>query len=569
MIDRRSERSRPANAAKVRGVSDIPSRKLLAVPLVGALLIAGLGYSLEPARVALLAPQLLAVAGVLVVWTLGLAARGAVPVVRLILRRPHWVQALLHSSVYTHWALYWPEVGAHVPLIAAQVAFAYAFDGLLTFSRRRTWHLGFGHIPIIGSTNLFLWFHDDAYWLQFVMVAAIFLTKHFVRWKPAPVVPGAPGLGEPGEIPGWGHIFNPSAIGVSLAAVGLLAFGGNDLTWGGEISANLNMPPLMYHHLFLCGIVVQSLFGVALMTLSAAATLVVGSLVWFWATGTWFFVDTTIPIAVFLGFTLLMTDPVTSPRRPLGRVLHGTLYGVLVMVWYAVLGGMDGLGYYDKILPVPFLNLLAPSVDRWVGHLEGRLSMLLLSVRAARVGQVVGWAGFYGAMLATGAIGPLHPGLDPAFWAAACEAGKTGINEPCHVLRSLHERRCAHGAADACVSLGLTLADGHHVAPDPARALEFFAKACLLGDPAGCADAGFLYEQGRGVARDAALALRLYTQACDGGNAGGCRNLAVALRSGSLGVQSTQQAIDRLKRACTLGDAQSCARLKNLDPAER
>ncbi len=62
--------------------------------------------------------------------------------------------------------------------------------------------LGFGPLPIVFSTNLFLWFRDDWFYLQFLLVAAGFLGKEFVRWE------------REGKSV---HIFNPSAF--SLGAL--------------------------------------------------------------------------------------------------------------------------------------------------------------------------------------------------------------------------------------------------------------------------------------------------------------------------------------------------------------
>ena len=56
-------------------------------------------------------------------------------------------------------------------LIVAQLLFAYSFDMLLAWSRRDTYTLGFGPFPIIFSTNLFLWFKADWFYLQFLMIA--------------------------------------------------------------------------------------------------------------------------------------------------------------------------------------------------------------------------------------------------------------------------------------------------------------------------------------------------------------------------------------------------------------
>ena len=68
-------------------------------------------------------------------------------------------------------------------LIVAQILFAYAFDLLLTWSRRDTATLGFGPFPIVFSKNLFLWFRPDWFYLQFVMIALGFAAKELIRWN--------------------------------------------------------------------------------------------------------------------------------------------------------------------------------------------------------------------------------------------------------------------------------------------------------------------------------------------------------------------------------------------------
>ena len=56
------------------------------------------------------------------------------------------------------------------------------------------------------------------------------------------------------------------------------------------------------------------------MTLAAVTTTFVFSAIYYSATGSYFFVDAHVPIAVFLGMTLLFTDPATSPRTLVGRI---------------------------------------------------------------------------------------------------------------------------------------------------------------------------------------------------------------------------------------------------------
>ena len=115
----------------------------------------------------------------------------------------------------------WPEVPAAAPLIAAQLVFAYAFEALLAWSHRDTHTLGFGPFPVIFSTNLFLWFKPDWFYLQFLMIAVGFAAKDLIRWtKDGRRV----------------HIFNPSSFTLSVFSLGLLVTGSTHLTWGPEIA---------------------------------------------------------------------------------------------------------------------------------------------------------------------------------------------------------------------------------------------------------------------------------------------------------------------------------------------
>ncbi len=119
----------------------------------------------------------------------------------------------------------------------------------------------------------------------------------------------------------------------------------------------------------------QVLFGVTTMTMSAVVTTYVFGLVYFWTTGAYFFIDSYIPIAVFLGMHLLFTDPSTSPRTELGRIIFGVLYGLSNVVLYEVLRRAGLPTFYDKLLPVPILNLSIKLIDRaasanWLKRLD-------------------------------------------------------------------------------------------------------------------------------------------------------------------------------------------------------
>ena len=88
------------------------------------------------------------------------------------------------------------------------------------------------------------------------------------------------------------------------------------------------------------------------------------------STGLYYFVDSNIPIAVFLGLHLLVTDPATSPRRSFGKLLFGAMYGGAGVGLYSVLGWMGAPTFYDKLLCVPPLNLMVQPLDRAGAALE-------------------------------------------------------------------------------------------------------------------------------------------------------------------------------------------------------
>ena len=243
--------------------------------------------------------------------------------------------------------------------LVAQLAFAYAFDMLLAWSRRNSYVLGFGPFPIIFSTNLFLWFRDDWFYLQFLMIAVGFIGKEFVRWH------------REGKRT---HIFNPSAFSLGLFSLVLIATDTTDLTWGQEIATTLSLAPKIYLFLFLAGLVVMYFFSITLVAGSAAAVLfgaecaVLGV-----TTGVPYFLDSEIPTAVFLGLHLLVTDPSTSPRTPLGKtVVRCALRAGVCFGLYALLGAVGAPTFYDKLLCVPLLNLSVQRIDRVVRAIQGQ-----------------------------------------------------------------------------------------------------------------------------------------------------------------------------------------------------
>lgn len=393
-----------------------------------------------------------------------------------VLGRPrpqHYIQAMVHLSVYTYWGYYWSPVQDHALLLVGQLLFAYSFDMLLGWARRGKYLLGFGPFPIIFSTNLFLWFKDDWFYLQFVMIAVGFLGKEFVRWN------------RDGKNT---HIFNPSAFTLGLFSLVLIATNTTDLSWGPQIASTLTLAPGIYTYLFLGGLVVMYFFSITLVAASAAAVLFGLSGLYYAITGVPYFLDSEIPSAVFLGLHLLVTDPSTSPRTPPGKLVFGVLYGLGVFVLYTLLSMMGAPTFYDKLLCVPLLNLSVQWIDKMVNPWGKNLTLIGLGLgitpsRKSNLAHMAVWIVFFAAMSALGKTDGKHVGDSLPFWEQACAEDKVSA---CDRLLLLESNYCADNAGWACNEIGVHYVAGGLVAPDLDRALGFFAKACDLRFQAGC-----------------------------------------------------------------------------------
>jgi hypothetical protein len=413
-------------------------------------------------------------AALLVAWQALLAARpqGAA-IVRVGKPRPqHYVQSLCQFAVYAYWGWYWPPVYDFLPLLLGQLLFAYAFDILLAWSRREEYVLGFGPFPIVFSTNLFLWFKDDWFSLQFALIALGFIGKAFVRWE------------RDGRRV---HIFNPSAFTLAIFSLALIATDSTHITWGEEIATTFSLGPYIYTVLFVIGLVVMYFFAITPVTAAAAATLFAASALYVTTTGVPYFVDSDIPSAVFLGLHLLVTDPSTSPRTPFGRAIFGVMYGLGVFALYGILGAFGVPTFYDKLLCVPLLNLAVPAIDRAVRAIGQQPAVQRLGLDApvgrGNLAHIAVWVLLFGLMSASGAADGMHRGDSLPFWEQACADKRP---HACQRLVLLETSYCTDNAGWACNEVGRHYVEGQLVPADPERAFTYFARACEARFQAGC-----------------------------------------------------------------------------------
>lgn len=496
-------------------------------------------------------------------WYAWAAAKRKRLKLEISIRPQHYLQAIAHTAIFVYWGMYWEPIRDAAPLIAGQIVFAYAFDILLSWTRRGKFVLGFGPFPIIYSTNLFLRFRDDWFYLQFIMIAVGFLAKELIQWE------------RDGRRV---HIFNPSSFPLAVFSLALIVTGTSYISWAEEIATLLILPPHIYLFIFLVALPGQYLFGVTTMTLPAVLTTYLFSVAYYESTGTYFFFDSHVPIAVFLGMHLLFTDPSTSPKTELGRILFGVCYGLSVVVLYYVLERAGAPTYYDKLLQVPIMNLLVKQFDR-----VGRAASLAwlnparlgagLAPQLRRAAYVAMWIVAFGVMTAAQGLGNYHPGMTIPFWQRACAEGRVNA---CRNLAQMHQRYCRGGSSWSCNELNSLTGTTPNVHGDPryqdylvvlqggrgpladTSTLAVFTLACQQGFVAGCGGVGDTYFQGLEVPKDQQRARLIWEDACNRGHGQSCANLGVMHRLGDGVAKDDAKAVEFMRRACELGNSNAC-----------
>jgi hypothetical protein len=282
------------------------------------------------------------------VWTVGLLARDRFRLPDLgpdvNVKLTHALPFLLQTVILAYWSLYYGEVARHLPRIAVQLAFGYVLDLLLAWTRRKRWDLGLGVVPIVLSSNLFLWFSGRDVWLYFATVTLAVGSKAFL-------------LRRDGK-----HIFNPSAFATSVMGLGAIFF--KQHMGYVDISHQLATPPNMAEVIFLLALLPQIRLNTAVISLAGAITM---------ALMTRFIPSRGLPSPTWPGWLLTITlfagDPATIPKTPFGRLFFGIFVGAGVSLTALVLNAYAGTDYFAKVLPVPPANALAPSFDRAAKHL--------------------------------------------------------------------------------------------------------------------------------------------------------------------------------------------------------
>jgi hypothetical protein len=275
----------------------------------------------------------------------------------------HLIPAAIQVTLYTYWSLYVSTVSARFVDIAAQLLFAYAVDLGIAAIRGRRWRLTFGPLPIVFSTNLFVWFANPVE--QCAVIVFALVSKAWITRRTG------------------GHIFNPSAFGISVLAAATLLLPGV-FGWGSPTpDTEMNIPPNMVELMLVLALAAQLRFPIVLVPLGAVAGLGLFQTLGLRPPNPWW-------PATLLILLLFSTDPRTLPRTNPGRLLFGLLFGVAIgsLSWF--LTSQRTPDVYAKVLPIPLLNLLAPRLDAWADRLHEA------------------WCAFWQRLATFGRLGPLR-----------------------------------------------------------------------------------------------------------------------------------------------------------------
>lgn len=469
-------------------------------------------------------------------------------------------------AVLGYWSAHWEPLRQAAPLVLGQLVFAYALDMLVTWSKRDTYSLDLGPALLVLSTNAFMRFRDEWFYLQFLLIAVGLLTRDLFRWRNA------------GR---QTNVFSPSCLSLAVFSVALLTTNSTHLTWAEDLATFLFLPPKIYLAVFVVSLPVLFVRRTVPLTLLAVLTTYGCSALYLRLTGTYLFIDSTIPITAFLGMHLLLVDSPTLPRTELGRILFGAVYGASIAGLYWLLRSNAAPTFASVWLAVPMLNLLVNPIDRLA---ESRVLSWLRPERIGKgmsptmrsVGYTALWVVTFSALSAAREVGDYHVARTVPFLQQSCRDGRP---DGCKKLEDSLNKYCVAESGWACNELGIRAASGQSRPGTEPQAL--FDRGCGFGQREACDNAKAFakgardFRHGEPTRLDFPLILRqgdwpipettefqLYTRACNEGWASGCDRLAVFYFRGIGGIAvDKQRSASLLQRACDGGIARSCANL--------
>ncbi len=275
---------------------------------------------------------------------------------RVSIRPTHVLPVIVQTLLLSYWALHWPPLRDRLGYLLWCIPAAIVFDMLLGRLRTGAMVVSVGAIPVVLSATLFTNYPiERSGWMALVVGVAI-ASKWGLRRAD-------------------GHIFNPSAFGLSVLAV-LTLLG---VTQVEDVAHQFHSPPMMSEFVLLLALIPQLRVPIVLGSLGAAVPIVA----WFLLGGLMrlFAPDVPAPPAlawspVLLVVVLLLTDPATMPKNPGGRLLFGVCVGLGMSVLSVIMLAVGMSDFWSKVLALPMVGPMVPWLTRQGERLEQRWAWL-------------------------------------------------------------------------------------------------------------------------------------------------------------------------------------------------
>ena len=277
----------------------------------------------------------------------------------MVFVRAVFFQFFAQLAIYLYWGKFNPVVLERIPLIIHQISFGYLFQFVLCMFYEKKYTVSFSTSAAIMSANLFIWFAPKVYFFHYVVIVATLLGKMFL----VRVVNGVER-----------HIFNPSGLVSFLLATAISIYSFNDdfnffeYIYGPQIGAYWLWLPHFDIVVLIASCLTLWTPNLYLIPISCYTLLLGANFATRFFSGK-YLLDALGKGSVFLGVTLLITDPATSPKTKVGQILFGMSYAVSLALAFTILISFRWNLYYKKVFFICLINLLTPYFDQigeWV-----------------------------------------------------------------------------------------------------------------------------------------------------------------------------------------------------------
>lgn len=259
----------------------------------------------------------------------------------------HWMQLIGQGGFFVVWSLYYDQVYLRLPLYVGQILLATYLQILIDVYLKRDVRLGISAIPVVVSINFFLWFTPMYYWASLLMIVVAVVFKNFIVLKTRF---------------GRQHIFNPSVVPMALATYIILVIHYYKLNGGIYYDAPARMYPIQY------GGLIIAVFSFIPQYFSRTHLITVGALISHLLISGFFGFSHFIETSTFLALSLLITDPITSPKNYLAQMVYGGLYYFSVRYFENRLMPFGIEPFFAKVIALPFLNIGAVYLNNIYSH---------------------------------------------------------------------------------------------------------------------------------------------------------------------------------------------------------